>query len=114
LLNAEIEPDVWKVEGLERREDCEKVMAAVHREGREKVGCIVLGRAEDDRKIRRWLTTASIVPGFIGFAVGRTSFWEPLTQWRDGRISRDEAVTEIATRYREYVEVFEGRSYATA
>lgn len=114
LLTAQVEPDVWKIEGLERREDCEKVVAAARRKGQEKVGCIVLGQAEDDSKVRRWLTTAAVVPGFIGFAVGRTIFGGALVQWRDGRISRDEAVTEIADRYREFVNVFEGRSYAAA
>jgi 5-dehydro-2-deoxygluconokinase len=114
LLDAQVEPDVWKIEGLDRREDCESVVAAARRNGRNKVGCIVLGRAEDDSKVRKWLTTAAVVPGFIGFAVGRTTFWGPLVQWREGKISRSEAVTEIANRYREFVEVFEGRSYAVA
>ena len=35
------------------------------------------GRGEDDQKVREWLSTAATVPGFIGFAVGRTSFWDP-------------------------------------
>ena len=63
-----------------------RVVAAVRRGGRDRVGCIVLGRGEDDAKVREWLTTAASVPGFIGFAVGRTSFWEPLTDWKNGRI----------------------------
>jgi 5-dehydro-2-deoxygluconokinase len=71
------------------------------------VGCIVLGRGEDDAKVREWLKTAAAVPGFIGFAVGRTSFWEPLTQWKDGHIARDAAVSEIARRYHEWVQIFE-------
>ena len=25
LQNAQVEPDVWKIEGLDRREDCEKL-----------------------------------------------------------------------------------------
>lgn len=54
LQNAGVEPDVWKIEGLDRREDCANVVAAVHRGGREKVGCIILGRGEDDKKVREW------------------------------------------------------------
>jgi 5-dehydro-2-deoxygluconokinase len=107
LRDAQVEPDVWKIEGLDRREDCEKVVASVRRNGREKVGCIILGRGEDDRKVREWLTTAAAVPGFIGFAVGRTSFWEPLIQLKDGKTTRSEAVAEIARRYREFVDIFE-------
>src|SRR5205823_12965540 len=78
LQDAGVEADVWKIEGLDRREDCEKVVAVSRRGGRNKVGCIVLGRGEDDKKVREWLTTAAAVPGFIGFAVGRTTFWDPL------------------------------------
>jgi 5-dehydro-2-deoxygluconokinase len=53
------------------------------------------------------LTIAVRVPGFIGFAVGRTDFWEPLVGWRDKKESREEAVAEIARRYREFVDVFD-------
>src|SRR5262249_10723708 len=73
LQDAGVEADVWKIEGLERREDCEKIVTAARRGGRDNVGCIILGRGEDDRKVHEWLTTAAAVPGFIGFAVGRTS-----------------------------------------
>ena len=107
LQDAGVEPDVWKIEGLERRQDCERIVAAARREGRNHVGCIILGRGEDDRKVREWLTTASGVPGFIGFAVGRTSFWDPLVDWRGKKITRDAAVAEIARRYQEFVEIFE-------
>ncbi len=107
LQGAGIEPDVWKIEGIDQPEDCARVVAAVRRGGRDGVGCIVLGRGEDDAKVRQWLTTAAAVPGFIGFAVGRTSFWGPLTDWKEGRIAREAAVREIARRYREWVNIFE-------
>ena len=107
LQDAGVEADVWKIEGLDRREDCEKIVATAHRNGRDKVGCIILGRGEDDKKVQEWLTTAATVPGFIGFAVGRTVFWEPLVGWRDKKTSREEAVTEIARRYRKWVDIFE-------
>jgi 5-dehydro-2-deoxygluconokinase len=109
LQDAGVEPDVWKVEGLERHEDCERVVAAARRGGRNRVGCIILGRGEDDGKVREWLTTAAAVPGFIGFAVGRTSFWDPLVDWRAKKITRSAAVAEIARRYQEFVEIFETR-----
>ena len=109
LQDGEVEPDVWKIEGLDRHEDCEKVVAAARRGDRNRVGCIVLGRGEDDRKVREWLTTAAAVPGFIGFAVGRTCFWDPLVDWRGKKITRDAAVAEIARRYQEFVEIFEAR-----
>src|SRR5262249_5904291 len=84
LQEAGVEPDLWKIEGLDSREDCEKVVAAARRGGRNKVSCIILGRGADENKVREWLEIASSVPGFIGFAVGRTTFWEPVVDWRAG------------------------------
>ena len=107
LQDAGVEADVWKIEGLERREDCEKIVAVARRDGRDKVGCIILGRGENDAKVREWLSTAAAVPGFIGFAVGRTDFWDPLVAWRDGKETREQAVEQIAARYREFTELFE-------
>ena len=107
LQDAGVEPDVWKIEGLDRREDCTKIVAVARRNGRNKVGCIVLGRGEDDKKVREWLGIAAPVPGFIGFAVGRTTFWDPLVDMRAKKISREAAATERARRYREWVDIFE-------
>ena len=107
LQDAGVEPDVWKVEGLDRSEDCEAIVAAARRSGRDKVGCIILGRGEDDQKVREWLATAAVVPGFIGFAVGRTDFWQPLVDFRAKKITREAAVVEIAGRYLKFVHIFE-------
>jgi myo-inositol catabolism protein IolC/protein-S-isoprenylcysteine O-methyltransferase Ste14 len=106
LQNAGVEPDVWKIEGLDRPEDDARIVETVRRDGRGDVGCIVLGRGESDPHVRTWLATAATVPGFIGVAVGRTTFWEPLVALRDGTISRETAVAEIARRYRQWVDVF--------
>jgi myo-inositol catabolism protein IolC len=107
LKAADVEPDVWKIEGLDRREDCEEIVAAVRQGGHDKVSCIILGRGEDDKKVREWLTTAASVPGFIGFAVGRTDFWEPLLEWRSEKRKREDAVVGIAHRYQAFVDIFE-------
>jgi myo-inositol catabolism protein IolC len=107
LQDAGVEADVWKIEGLDRRKDCERIVATARRNNRDSVGCIILGRGEDDNKVNEWLTTAATVPGFIGFAVGRTVFWEPLVAWREKKTTREEAVSEIARRYQKFVDVFE-------
>jgi myo-inositol catabolism protein IolC len=112
LQDAQVEPDIWKIEGLDRREDCETMVATARRDGRDKVGCIILGRGENDQKVRDWLTVAASVPGFIGFAVGRTDFWQPLVDWRDHKVSRETAVKEIADHYLEFVSIFESGSRA--
>ncbi len=108
LQDAGIEPDVWKVEGLDRAADCEAIVDIARRGGRERVGCIVLGRGADEAKVRHWLTVAAGVPGFIGFAVGRTSFWDAVAGYRAQTLTRAKAVTQIARRLREWVDVFEG------
>lgn len=108
LQDSGIEPDIWKIEGLDRREDCERVVATARRDGRGKVGCIVLGRAAEERKVMGWLETAASVQGFIGFAVGRTTFWEPVTDYIAKRATRQEAASRIAQRYREWAAIFEG------
>jgi 5-dehydro-2-deoxygluconokinase len=107
LQAAGVDPDVWKIEGLDLREDCERIVAAARAGGRDRVGCIILGRGEDDAKVREWLATAAGVAGFIGFAVGRTVFWDPVADWRAKKVTREAAVAEIARRYHEFVGVFE-------
>lgn len=110
LQRAGVEPDVWKVEGLARREDCERIVATVRQHGRDTVGCIVLGRGADEAKVRRWLGTAARVEGFIGFAVGRTTFWDAVAGYRAQALTRVEAAAQIARRLREWVDIFERES----
>jgi myo-inositol catabolism protein IolC len=110
LQDAGVEADVWKIEGIEREEDCRKVVAAARHGGRDRVGCIILGRGEDDKKVRQWLTTAAGVPGFIGFAVGRTVFWDPLVDYRANKNTREDAVARIAASYRGWVDLFEKKA----
>lgn len=107
LQEAGVEPDVWKVEGMDRREDCAAVIAAVRRDGRDTVSCVILGRGEDEQKVSEWITTAASVSGFIGFAVGRTTFWSSLVRWRANELSREGAVAEIAKRYQRWMVLFE-------
>jgi myo-inositol catabolism protein IolC len=108
LQDGGVEADLWKIEGLDRPQDCVDVVAAARRNGRSEVGCIILGRGEDEKKVDDWLRTAASVPGFVGFAVGRTTFWDPLIAWRANRSSREQAVAEISRRYRHWSDIFQG------
>jgi tagatose-1,6-bisphosphate aldolase len=107
LQDGGAEPDVWKIEGLDRREDCERTVQAARRGGRTTVSCIVLGRGSDELAVVRWLTIAAGVTGFIGFAVGRTTWLDTVTKWRARAISRESAVIQIAKRFRERAAIFE-------
>jgi len=106
LQNRGVEPDVWKIEGLDHGDDCLEIVKVAQRDGRDDVGCIVLGRGSNEAKVVEWLTIAANVPGFIGFAVGRTSFWDPLVALRDGKATRNEAVEEIAGRFMKWTQIF--------
>jgi myo-inositol catabolism protein IolC len=107
LQDRGVEPDIWKIEGLDRREDCRKIVAAARRGGRTQVSCIVDGQGEGENKVSKWLTTAASVPGFIGFTVDERDFREPLLGWWHEKTTREDAVAEIAARYRRFVEIFE-------
>jgi len=107
LQDAGVEPDIWKVEGLDRQEDAVKVVEMAHRGGRTSVGLIVLGRGAERDRVVHWLKTAARVAGFIGFAVGRTSFWQPLLDVQAKRISKEEAATQIAHHFEAWIRLFE-------
>ena len=106
LQAAGVEPDVWKIEGLDGRDDCQRIVTLARRDGRDGVGCIVLGRGADEARVRNWLATAGSVEGFIGFAVGRTTFWDAVAGYRAQKLTRNEAASQIARRLRDWVDVF--------
>lgn len=97
---AGVEPDIWKVEGLESVEAAHQVAQQARSGGRTDVGIVILGRGEDDRKVREWLKIASRVPGFLGFAVGRTIFWDPLKAVLEGRLNQQQATEQVAENYK--------------
>jgi 5-dehydro-2-deoxygluconokinase len=102
-----VEPDIWKIEGLEAAADCARVVAQARSgEGRQDVSCIVLGRGASFDRVLRWLAIAAPVPGFIGFAVGRTLWEEALKQFVAGTLSRGETRTAIADRYLQMVHAY--------
>jgi myo-inositol catabolism protein IolC len=106
LQDAGVEPDVWKIEGLDAREDCVMLADVARRDGRDNVGCILLGRGSNKVAVIDWLRTAAGVLGFVGFAVGRTTFWNPIVEYRDGKATREQAAKQIADNYVEWVNVF--------
>jgi len=108
IQDAGIEVDIWKIEGVEERSDCEMLVAQARAgEGREGVTCVVLGRGADDAKVDHWLTQAAPVDGFIGFAIGRSIWWDPLKAYVDGKIERSAGARKIAENYLRFVAVYE-------
>jgi 6-phosphogluconate dehydrogenase len=102
-----VEPDIWKIEGLESREDCARVVAQARAGvGREGVVAIVLGRGADMNRVKRWLEIAAPVPGFVGFAVGRTLWNAALQDYVAGASTRGETASDIADRFLELIDVY--------
>jgi myo-inositol catabolism protein IolC len=109
LQQSGVEPDVWKIEGIDRREDCEAIAAQTRMGGRDAVACVVLGRGADEAAVDHWLRTGAGVPGYIGFAIGRTIWWNPLKEFVDGTATREDAAARIFANYRRFVDVYMGR-----
>jgi myo-inositol catabolism protein IolC len=103
---AGVEPDVWKIEGLDRREDCQAVAELARSGGRDNVACVVLGRGADDNAVDHWLKQGAGVPGYIGFAIGRTIWWDPLKAYLNEEQSREDAATNISSNYRRFIDVY--------
>ena len=107
LQAAGVEPDVWKIQGLETAQDCKRAAAQARSGGRDGVFCIILGHGADDAQVTRWLQAAAAVPGYDGFAIGRTIWWQPVVDHQAGRIDRGEAIRQVAERYQQMVAVYE-------
>ena len=102
-----IEVDIWKIEGVDERSDCEMLAAQARAGGRDGVVCVVLGRGADDAKVDHWLEQAAPVDGFVGFAIGRSIWWNPLKEYVDGKIERATGAAQIAENYLRFIKVYE-------
>ncbi len=103
---AGVEVDIWKIEGMTKPEHYEAAVAQARAHGRDHVGVVILGRGEDAAHVETWLRAGRSVSGVIGFAIGRTIFWQPLEGLRDGKITEEQASAQIANNYMHFYEVF--------
>jgi myo-inositol catabolism protein IolC len=113
LQDAGVEPDVWKIEGVDERSDAEMLAQQSRAGGRDGVVCVLLGRGANDAKVDHWLTQAAPVEGFVGFAIGRSIWGDPLKDFLTGAVDRETAAGQIADNYLRFVEVYsraEGRT----
>jgi myo-inositol catabolism protein IolC len=107
IQEAGIEVDVWKIEGVDAREDAEMLAQQTRSGGRDGVVCVVLGRGASDEKVDHWLRQAAPVEGFVGFAIGRSIWWDALKGYLDGSLPREDAAATIAENYLRFVRVYE-------
>jgi 5-dehydro-2-deoxygluconokinase len=106
LRDAGVEPDVWKIEGIDERTDCEQIAALIREDGRDRVKAVVLGRGADSAKVDHWLQQGAPVDGYAGFAIGRSIWWDGVAGFKDGSMSRSEAADAIAAEYRRFIDVY--------
>jgi 5-dehydro-2-deoxygluconokinase len=110
IYDAGIEVDIWKIEGVDERADAEMLAAETRSgAGRENVKNVLLGRGASTEKVEHWLEQASGVEGFIGFAIGRSIWWDALKGFLSNELERGDAVSEVAENYLHFVGVYEGR-----
>jgi myo-inositol catabolism protein IolC len=109
IQNAGAEVDIWKIEGVDEQSDAEMLAEQTRAgTGRENVKCVLLGRGASTEKVEHWLRTAAPVEGFIGFAIGRSIWWDPLKAFLDKSMERGAAASQIADNYLHFVQVYEG------
>src|SRR5438309_9680658 len=99
LQDAGVEPDIWKIEGVDDRADCEALVRQARAGGRDGVVCVVLGRGADDDKVDQWLRAGAPVDGYVGFAIGRSIWDAPLKAFLVGSTSREAAAAQVASSY---------------
>ncbi len=106
LQGVGIEADIWKIEGIDSRDSCRRIAELVRRDGRDQVSCVVLGRGASDAKVDEWLRAGAGLPGYVGFAIGRSIFGEAVKGLAAGG-DREAGVASIAAKYRRFVGVYE-------
>jgi myo-inositol catabolism protein IolC len=106
LQESGVEPDIWKIEGIDTREDCVRIAQQVRAGGRDHVACVVLGRGADEAAVIHWLQQGAGVPGYIGFAIGRTIWSGALKAFLAGELPRESAAKQIAANYRKMIDVY--------
>ena len=66
-----------------------------------------------DREGRALAPAAATVEGFIGFAIGRSIWWDALKGFLAKELEREAAAAQIADNYLHFVEVYEGKRSST-
>ncbi|HET9740018.1 MAG TPA: DUF2090 domain-containing protein [Solirubrobacteraceae bacterium] len=108
IQDAGVEVDVWKIEGVDRQEDAQMLVDQTRTgEGRENVVSVLLGRGASDAKVDHWLREAAPVEGMVGFAIGRSIWWDALRGFLDGSLDRAKASDQIADNYLRFIQVYD-------
>jgi myo-inositol catabolism protein IolC len=77
LQDHGVEPALWMVEGPSWHDHAVAVAATARRGGRQ-ARCLVGGRHAPYDTLEHWLQVAAPIPGWAGFAIGGSIWWDPL------------------------------------
>lgn len=101
-----IEPDIWKLEGLDKEDDYKMVVNQIKSNNRNGVGLVILGRGASEEKVEDWIRIGAKIEGVVGFAVGRTIFWDSIVAYKNSEKTRDETIEAIAGNFERFYSVF--------
>jgi len=102
-----IVPSLWKLEGVDTS-DAAAAIVAQTRAGANGagVGCLVLGAGASDERVERWLEVAAATPGYIGFAIGRSIWRDPIRGHLAGDLSRADAEVAVRDRFLSFADLY--------
>jgi len=103
-----IDVDIWKIEGVDTQEDAQMLVDQTRKgEGNANVVSVLLGRGASDEKVDHWLRQAAPVEGMVGFAIGRSIWWDSLKAFLGGDLEREAAAEQIADNYQRFIKVYD-------
>jgi 5-dehydro-2-deoxygluconokinase len=101
-------PDIWKIEGTASAAGASTIDAAItERSGPRQ---LILGKGADAASIAAWFDAAAGLPSAAGFAIGRSVFMDPSTDFLQGRATEAQAVATIADRYLSLIDQWKARN----
>jgi 5-dehydro-2-deoxygluconokinase len=100
-------PAFWKIEGTLAPEGARTIDTAIaaHPACRQ----IILGKAADLGTIDRWFAAAAASTTAVGFAIGRSVFWEPSAAFLSGATTAEQASADICKNYVRLVAAWDRR-----
>jgi 5-dehydro-2-deoxygluconokinase len=97
-------PEFWKIEGTLAPDGARTIDRAIAEQPRCRQ--IILGKAADLRTIEQWFTAAAASQTAVGFAIGRSVFWEPSTAFLSGTMTAHESAERICANYLRLVDAW--------
>jgi myo-inositol catabolism protein IolC len=105
LQDYGVEPALWTVEGLDRHDDAVAVAAMAQRGGRQ-ARCLTDGGNASSDTLKHWLQVAAPIPGWAGFAIGHSIWWDPLRAHLRHLSTAGEARRRIRAVYLDYARYY--------